>query len=55
MTQVVGGMVMIAEVFANQGYDLYSFETKKPVKLIEIDNSQLMADIDRTNNVFKVE
>ncbi len=29
MTQVVGGMVMIAEVFANQGYDLYSFETKK--------------------------
>ena len=31
MTQVVGGMVMIAEVFANQGYDLYSFETKKGV------------------------
>ena len=31
MTQVVGGMVMIAEIFANQGYDLYSFETKKGV------------------------
>ena len=37
-TQVVGGMVMIAEIFANQGYDLYSFETKKGVtvhKMIE--------------------
>ena len=31
MTQVVGGMVMIAEIFANQGYDLYSFETKKGI------------------------
>jgi hypothetical protein len=31
MTQVVGGMVMIAEIFANQGYDLYSYETKKGI------------------------
>ena len=30
-TQVVGGMVMIAEIFKNQGYDLYSYETKKGV------------------------
>ena len=30
-TQVVGGMVMIAEIFENQGYDLYSYETKKGV------------------------
>ena len=33
MTQVVGGMVMIAEVYAEQGYDLYSFETKKGVTI----------------------
>ena len=33
MSQVVGGMVMTAEIFANQGYDLYSFKTKKDVDL----------------------
>ena len=32
----------------------YSFETSKTVKSVEIDASQRMADIDRTNNVFEV-
>ena len=33
MNQVVGFMVMIAEVAKLQGYDLYSIETKKKVNL----------------------
>ena len=37
-TQVVGGMVMIAEIFANQGYDLYSYETKKGVTVHKMIN-----------------
>ncbi len=32
----------------------YSFKTSKTVKSVEIDSSQRMADIDRTNNVFEV-
>jgi hypothetical protein len=31
-------------------YPTYSFETKKPVKSVEIDPKKLMADIDRENN-----
>ncbi|MBU2926738.1 M1 family metallopeptidase [Winogradskyella psychrotolerans] len=30
----------------------YSFNAKKAVKSVEIDSSQMMADVDRTNNVF---
>jgi hypothetical protein len=30
----------------------YSFKAKKTVKSVEIDNSQMMADVDRTNNTF---
>jgi len=30
----------------------YSFDVKKVVKSVEIDSSQMMADVDRTNNVF---
>ncbi|WP_178986427.1 M1 family metallopeptidase [Winogradskyella helgolandensis] len=30
----------------------YSFDAKKVVKSVEIDSSQMMADVDRTNNVF---
>ncbi|WP_179349405.1 M1 family metallopeptidase [Winogradskyella pacifica] len=32
----------------------YSFDAKKAVKSVEIDNSQMMADVDRTNNVFTI-
>ncbi|WP_439152633.1 M1 family metallopeptidase [Winogradskyella sp.] len=33
----------------------YTFETNKEVKSVEIDNSQLMADINRENNIFPTE
>jgi hypothetical protein len=32
----------------------YTFTVSKPVKSVEIDSSQRMADIDRSNNVFEV-
>jgi hypothetical protein len=32
----------------------YTFSTSKSVKKVEIDNSLLMADIDRTNNIFQM-
>jgi len=35
-------------------YPTYKFETNKEIKLVEIDPSQLMADINRENNRFKV-
>ena len=33
----------------------YSFDAKKAVKSVEIDHSQLMADVNRANNVFTLE
>lgn len=32
-------------------YPTYSFETKKPIKNVQIDPAELMADIDKTNNI----
>ncbi|MBF8149048.1 M1 family metallopeptidase [Winogradskyella sp. F6397] len=32
----------------------YTFDAKKAVKSVEIDNSQMMADVDRNNNVFTI-
>jgi hypothetical protein len=31
----------------------YSFSVTKDIKKVEIDNSKLMADIDRKNNVYE--
>lgn len=36
-------------------YPTYSFETEKTVKSVEIDSSQMMADINRTNNTFTLQ
>ncbi|WP_456423022.1 M1 family metallopeptidase [Lutibacter sp.] len=36
-------------------YPTYTFTTSKEIKTVEIDPSQLMADIDRSNNKFKKE
>ena len=33
----------------------YTFETKKAVKSVEIDSSQMMADVKRDNNTFTKE
>ena len=33
-------------------YPTYTLETSKPVKSVEIDSSELMADVDRSNNVY---
>ena len=32
----------------------YSFDAKKEVKSVEIDSSQMMADVNRENNVFSL-
>ena len=37
------------------GNPTYTFSTSKKIKKVEIDTSLLMADIDRTNNLFEVE
>lgn len=34
-------------------YPTYTFSTSKKIKSVEIDSSQLMADVDRENNTFK--
>jgi peptidase M1-like protein len=36
------------------GDNIFTFTASKPVKKVEIDTSLLMADIDRTNNIFEV-
>ena len=36
------------------GNPTFEFSTTKQIKKVEIDNSLLMADIDRTNNIFEV-
>lgn len=36
-------------------HSTYSFEVKKEIQALEIDSSGLMADIDRSNNVYKKE
>ena len=35
-------------------YPTYTFNVSKEIKSVEIDASQMMADIDRSNNVIKI-